>query len=452
MSKFASWTIPTVLDPPERICVQLQIPADDNHIAAFFGALGALQNSWNWQDSFADGSTVAYLWRDIIDQAAQDVRTGVNCSMDGVVTGIRIVDCILEYEIDEDWVPVAGWDESCFQGEQGIQGIQGIQGVIGLTGATGATGVQGIQGVAGVQGIQGIQGIQGVQGVAGNSGADGVLMKTTSYHNIVSTNNSYDGVVFDEQSFTAITHQFTYPNAQIILAQKNRYDLGSPNTAFFRMNLDGDIGANLFFLTGTSQKNIHLSEFFENIDTTQPIDLWTEWASGTLGVKVKNISLTNVVWTIIEYTIPLPVIYTIDFDEGYPYTIGSTSEITTQVVPLGNPDDCLSAVNTPSVDGLDFFEVEIDLGEERTVESITFDWQQDLLRGFAYQIRADGNIVEIGSLLPEFTGVWTNYDYEDFEAGLIFPFEATIVLLRFHHTSGTAACTALLDNIVITTS
>lgn len=75
------WLVPDNINPPESVCVQIQVPNDMKHIAAFWGALNELALAWNWEDSFQDGSTVAYLWRDILETAIEAVRNGVNCQM-----------------------------------------------------------------------------------------------------------------------------------------------------------------------------------------------------------------------------------------------------------------------------------------------------------------------------------------------------------------------------------
>ncbi len=484
MTNQNKWLLPTVLDPVNTVCVQFQIPDDQAHIAAFWGALKALSNAWNWDDSFNDGSIVAFVWRDVIEQSVLDVKNGVNCLMP-FVDEIRIVDCILEYCIDDVWIPVVGWDASCFegaQGEQGIQGIQGVQGIQGLTGATGDTGatgatgptgaqgIQGIQGVQGdegaqgiqgvqgdegaqgIQGLQGIQGIQGVQGDEGQAGGDGAFFLSTSYHHIVANNTSYSGITYALMPHTSETHTFTYPYAHILCSVKTKYALGVPNFASIRMLCDSVKGDHVWNQSGTSQKNVHMSERFNDIVVGSPLKLDLEWLVDTLGEKVKTIALTNVIWTVLEYSVLQAQVFTIDFDAGHGYLIGSTDDIITLVGAFGNPLDCLSAVNNPGVDSLDYFEITIDFGSERTVNSITFDWRQDLLRGFAYSIFADEVFLEDGGFpQPEFVDVWTNYDIETFKVGLLFPFVATTVKLRFRHTSGTALCTALIDNIVYDT-
>ncbi len=77
-----SWLVPDVINPAENVCVQLEIPNDIKHIAAFWGALRELEHAWNWEDGYVTGLQTALVWRDIIEQASQQVRTGVNCMLD----------------------------------------------------------------------------------------------------------------------------------------------------------------------------------------------------------------------------------------------------------------------------------------------------------------------------------------------------------------------------------
>lgn len=80
--KEKKWLVPDVIDPAGKVCVQLEIPNDTKHIAAFWGALEALSKAYNWEDSFADGSATAYVWRDVLADASELVKIGENCMLD----------------------------------------------------------------------------------------------------------------------------------------------------------------------------------------------------------------------------------------------------------------------------------------------------------------------------------------------------------------------------------
>lgn len=76
------WLVPDVIEPIEKVCVQLEIPNDVKHIAAFWGALEQLNKAYNWEDSYGDGSQTAYVWRDVIADASEKVQIGENCMID----------------------------------------------------------------------------------------------------------------------------------------------------------------------------------------------------------------------------------------------------------------------------------------------------------------------------------------------------------------------------------
>lgn len=73
------WLVPDVVNPTETVCVLIEIPNDFKHIAAFFGAIEQLAKAYNWEDSYGDGSLTAFVWRDVIEVAANLVRTGEAC-------------------------------------------------------------------------------------------------------------------------------------------------------------------------------------------------------------------------------------------------------------------------------------------------------------------------------------------------------------------------------------
>jgi hypothetical protein len=68
--KKRGYILPEVIDDGTRYCVTIQVPTDPNHIRAFWGALYELANAWNWAwDGNKTGSTVAFLWQDLVDEA-----------------------------------------------------------------------------------------------------------------------------------------------------------------------------------------------------------------------------------------------------------------------------------------------------------------------------------------------------------------------------------------------
>lgn len=101
----AVWTLPEVVDPPERRCMQIPVPDDPLHIAAFRGALLTLSSAYKWADDPAHtAKEVALVWRDIID--------GLNWGCDMSDFDVRQNDeepCTLEKTEDDGvtWTPWA---------------------------------------------------------------------------------------------------------------------------------------------------------------------------------------------------------------------------------------------------------------------------------------------------------------------------------------------------------
>jgi len=64
----AKWTLPDVVDPPDRICYKIEVPDNIYHKAAFFGALLDLASAYKWADDPDHKAVqVAAVWRDIIE-------------------------------------------------------------------------------------------------------------------------------------------------------------------------------------------------------------------------------------------------------------------------------------------------------------------------------------------------------------------------------------------------
>lgn len=104
MSSNKGYILPAIIDPPETVCIRIEVPNDANHIYAFWGALDTLgiASNWDW-DGLQSGKAAAIVWRDVVNDAR---LTWGDCDM-SAVTNIRIVDCNLEALIDEVWTVVA---------------------------------------------------------------------------------------------------------------------------------------------------------------------------------------------------------------------------------------------------------------------------------------------------------------------------------------------------------
>lgn len=76
----AKWVLPAVVDPPERLCVQIMIPKERMHIAAFRGALLNLAAAYKWSDDAGHtAKDVALIWRDVISKITVCNQTSVDC-------------------------------------------------------------------------------------------------------------------------------------------------------------------------------------------------------------------------------------------------------------------------------------------------------------------------------------------------------------------------------------
>ena len=64
----ARYTLPLEVDPPTRVCFQIEVPNDIYHIGAFLGQIYALSRAFSWgNDASHTALDVARVWRDIFD-------------------------------------------------------------------------------------------------------------------------------------------------------------------------------------------------------------------------------------------------------------------------------------------------------------------------------------------------------------------------------------------------
>lgn len=117
----AKWVLPDVVNPPDSLCFQVQVPNEKFHIAAFKGALYALSSARFWQDDPAHTALqVAKIWQEIYDKISQvdcnpkTVPTGTSVELPGMSELIQVIcndagDCILQYRCDvcSDWITAA---------------------------------------------------------------------------------------------------------------------------------------------------------------------------------------------------------------------------------------------------------------------------------------------------------------------------------------------------------
>lgn len=102
----AKWVLPVIVDPPDTICVQIKVPREAYHIAAFRGALLNLSSAYKWSDDVDHtAKQVARVWRDVIDNitVCEDIsRQGIE--VDDDMAQFRQTGCVLEVQCaNGDW-------------------------------------------------------------------------------------------------------------------------------------------------------------------------------------------------------------------------------------------------------------------------------------------------------------------------------------------------------------
>jgi len=121
----SKWLLPAVIIPPETVCFKIHIPKDAGYIQAFFGNLEKLARAWNWEDSFNDGSQVAYVWRDLIDEAVECFRQD-SCCMP-ILRPNPTDACLIEqsYDCGDTWETLVDLNECVTAAVQPISDAQG---------------------------------------------------------------------------------------------------------------------------------------------------------------------------------------------------------------------------------------------------------------------------------------------------------------------------------------
>lgn len=78
--KDGGWRLPDPVDPEQTLAVCICIPDEDNHIAAFWGALQELGYWFNWErDEAHTGLAASILWNSIVQTAHEKFNEGVMC-------------------------------------------------------------------------------------------------------------------------------------------------------------------------------------------------------------------------------------------------------------------------------------------------------------------------------------------------------------------------------------
>ena len=128
--------IPSEIDPEETICVPVHVPLNDEHIAAFWGALDELGKHWSWENHIPDTTgAVSRVWQAVIKNAhtamgACDMAiTSVICHCVEYPTP-----CSCEFTVETGVLEI--WLSSGAPGETGAKGETGDKGDKGDPGTT----------------------------------------------------------------------------------------------------------------------------------------------------------------------------------------------------------------------------------------------------------------------------------------------------------------------------
>jgi len=66
-NKRPAWKIPAVINPPNRRCIQINVPDDPQHLSIFWGVLRSLSDWQRWErEGTKSGTLVAQVWRDVV--------------------------------------------------------------------------------------------------------------------------------------------------------------------------------------------------------------------------------------------------------------------------------------------------------------------------------------------------------------------------------------------------
>lgn len=74
---YHGYLIPDEIEPIDSYCITVQVPKNDRHVAAFFGAIEELATWHNWdRDTQHSGADVAQVWQAIVKQTKDNFEEG----------------------------------------------------------------------------------------------------------------------------------------------------------------------------------------------------------------------------------------------------------------------------------------------------------------------------------------------------------------------------------------
>jgi hypothetical protein len=82
MVQRSRWPLPIVVNPPDHLCVLVKVPNDQNHIAAFLGAIYELTRPYSWQNDTAHTAIQAgAVWQPIFDALRLELCSAFVCPL-----------------------------------------------------------------------------------------------------------------------------------------------------------------------------------------------------------------------------------------------------------------------------------------------------------------------------------------------------------------------------------
>jgi hypothetical protein len=107
----ARWVLPAVVNPPRRVCFQIEVPDEPQHIAAFLGAIYDLAKPYKWaNDNAHTAIAVGAVWFDIFEALHRNNCKVTTRSTAGVEDNQQMLrinpdnPCIIQQFCDPDWV------------------------------------------------------------------------------------------------------------------------------------------------------------------------------------------------------------------------------------------------------------------------------------------------------------------------------------------------------------
>jgi len=406
-----TFTLPEVIDPVDKICVQFQVPNDANHIAAFWGALEALNKAWNWEYTpDHKGSQTAYVCQQYIDDAAEKVNQGIACivpidcdeleiclqtsptiitinnniatnttNINNNTTDINLIDnrvTILEGKVTQNETNIANNTTNINQNTVDIN-------LHSVLIQDNYTEIQNNNNELANHEAR-------ITALEASQDAQGVL--STTYPQIpLITWQSQSSAFID--SGILQSHTFTYPNATIFCYIR-AYNQEQGASSYVRLKANGNVSGEQRSVTSriNSQQMMPISWTVNSMPTGVPTDIIVQFKIDFGVVPIPTVVIPSnqtIFFTIIEYPIPTPIensrLITFDFG-GDAYSLTALNIGVVQAG--GNPLDGLAYYGSLGINN--HLEVEIDFGKIVTVKTWACDFYCDDISNTVPSVYMDG--------------------------------------------------------------